>query len=83
MDVIDGRGEEALPRSSSAGGRQWNGCRIQVALVVAVAAILTEGAKGEVTVIVITLDVAAAGLAQDAEDVITTVIASLFAIDEL
>ena len=48
-------------------------------IVVAVAAILTDGVTGEVTVIVIALDVAVEGLAQPDEEVITTVTTSLLA----
>ena len=48
-------------------------------IVVADAAILTDGATGEVTVIVMALDVAVEGLAQPDEEVMTTVITSLFA----
>ena len=48
-------------------------------IVVAEAPIFTDGVTTELTVMVIALDVAAAGLAQDIEDVITTVTTSLFA----
>ena len=48
-------------------------------IVVALAAILTDGVSCEVTVMVIALDVAVAGAAQASDEVITTVITSLFA----
>ena len=48
-------------------------------IVVAVAAMLTNGVSAEVTVIVTALEVAVAGLAQANEDVITTVTTSLLA----
>ena len=48
-------------------------------IVVAVAAILTDGVTGEVTVIVIALDVAVAWVTQVSEEVMTTVTTSLFA----
>ena len=47
-------------------------------IVVAVAPILTAGVTVAVTVMVIALDVALAGLAQAIEDVMTTVTTSLF-----
>ena len=46
-------------------------------IVVAEAAILTDGVTAEVIVMVIALDVAAAGFAQVTEDVITTFTTSL------
>ena len=49
-------------------------------IVVAEAAMFTDGVTGEVTVIVIALEVAVVGLTQVAEDVITTVTTSLLAI---
>ena len=48
-------------------------------IVVAVAPIFTDGVTGEVTVIVIALDVAVAGFAQADEDVMTTVTTLLLA----
>ena len=48
-------------------------------VVVALAAMLTDGVNWEVTVIVIALEVAVAGTAQANEEVITTVITSLLA----
>ena len=48
-------------------------------MVVAVAEILTAGVTGEVTVIVIALDVAVGCVTQVKEEVITTVTTSLFA----
>ena len=48
-------------------------------IVVADAAILTDGATGAVTVIVMALDVAVEGLAQADEEVITTVTTLLLA----
>ena len=50
-------------------------------IVVALAAILTDGATVPLTVIVIALDVAAGCVIQVSEDVITTVITSLLASD--
>ena len=47
-------------------------------IVVAVAPILTAGVTVAVTVMVIALDVALAGLAQAREDIMTTVTTSLF-----
>ena len=47
-------------------------------IVVADAAILTDGVTGEVTVIVIALEVAVGCVTQVNEEVITTVITSLF-----
>ena len=47
-------------------------------IVVAEAAILTDGVTGEVTVIVIALEVAVGCVTQVNEEVITTVITSLF-----
>ena len=52
-------------------------------IVVAVAAILTDGFTDAVTVIVIALEVAVAGLAQASDDVITTVTTSPFTRVEL
>ena len=48
-------------------------------IVVAVAAMLTDGVSCEVTINVIALDVAVEGIAQAREEVITTVTTSLFA----
>ena len=48
-------------------------------IVVAVAAILTDGVTVVVTDMVIALDVALAGVAQASDDVMTTVTTSLFA----
>ena len=48
-------------------------------IVVALAAIITDGVSCEVTVIVIALDVAVDGTAQASDEVITTVTTSLFA----
>ena len=48
-------------------------------IVVAVAEILTDGVTGEVTVIVMALDVAVAWVTQVSEEVMTTVTTSLFA----
>ena len=48
-------------------------------IVVPDAAILTDGATGAFTVIVIVLDVTSAGFGHAADDVITTVITLLFA----
>ena len=48
-------------------------------IVVALAAILTAGVTCEVIVIVMAFDIAVAGTAQASEEVITTVITSLFA----
>ena len=48
-------------------------------IVVAVAAMLTDGVTGEVTVIVIALDVAVGWVTQVREEVMTTVTTSLFA----
>ena len=47
-------------------------------IMVALAAMLTVGVTGDVTVIVIGLEVIVPGLAQAAVEVITTVITSLF-----
>jgi len=47
-------------------------------IVVADAAILTDGVTGEVTVMLIALDVAVSCVTQVNEEVITTVITSLF-----
>ena len=47
-------------------------------IVVAVAAILTNGVTGVVTVMVIALDVAVGWVTQVSEEVITTVTTSLF-----
>ena len=51
-------------------------------MVVALAAMLTEGVAVELTVIVIALEVALAGLAQGIEEVMTTVTTSLLERDE-
>ena len=48
-------------------------------IVVAVAAMLTDGVTGEVTVMVIALDVAVGWVKQVSEEVMTTVTTSLFA----
>jgi hypothetical protein len=48
-------------------------------IVVALAAILTDGVTGAVTVMVIALDVAVGDVTQVNEEVITTVTTSLFA----
>ena len=48
-------------------------------IVVAVAAMLTDGVTGEVTVIVIALDVAVGWVIQVREEVMTTVTTSLLA----
>ena len=48
-------------------------------IVVALAAMLTDGVTVVVTDIVIALDVALAGVAQASDDVMTTVTTSLFA----
>ena len=48
-------------------------------IVVAVAAMLTDGVSSEVTITVIALDVAVEGIAHAREEVITTVTTSLFA----
>ena len=50
-------------------------------IVVAVAAILTDGATVPLTVIVIALDVAVDCVTQESEEVITTVTTSLLASD--
>ena len=47
-------------------------------IVVAVAPIITVGVTGEVTVMLMALDVAVGCVTQDMEEVITTVITSLF-----
>ena len=52
-------------------------------IVVAVAAILTDGITDAVTVIVIALDVTVAGLAHEIDDVISTVTTSPFTKVEL
>ena len=50
-------------------------------IVVALAAMVTDGVSCEVTVIVMAVDVAVAGTAQASEEVITTVIPSLLTSD--